>query len=35
MRQDAFRVRIDEVQHNMNAFYAYAHNYDAVQKAAK
>lgn len=35
VRQDAFRVRIDDVQHNMNAFYAYAQNYDAVQKAAK
>lgn len=34
VRQDRFRVRIDDVQHNIGAFYAYIQNYDKWQKAA-
>lgn len=34
VRQDRFRVRIDDVQHNMGAYYAFIRNYEKWQKAA-
>lgn len=34
VRQDRFRIRIDDVQHNLGAYYAYIRNYDKWQKAA-
>ena len=33
MRDDKFRVRIDDVQHNIGGFYLYWKNYDAMMAA--
>lgn len=33
MRDDKFRVRIDDVQHNIGGFYLYWKNYDAMLDA--
>ena len=33
MRDDKFRVRIDDVQHNIGGFYLYWKNYDAMLAA--
>lgn len=33
MRDDKFRVRIDDVQHNIGGFYLYWKNYDAMMEA--
>ena len=33
MRNDKFRVRIDDVQHNIGGFYLYWKNYDAMVAA--
>jgi len=33
MRNDKFRVRIDDVQHNIGGFYLYWKNYDAMLAA--
>ncbi|MGX8704990.1 MAG: hypothetical protein ACSW8J_00270, partial [bacterium] len=33
MRNDKFRVRIDDVQHNIGGFYLYWKNYDAMMAA--
>ena len=33
IRHHAFRVRIDDVQHNIGGFYLYWKNYDAMMAA--
>ena len=33
MRNDKFRVRIDDVQHNIGGYYLYWKNYDAMVEA--